>query len=150
MPRWGALLYVKDEEVVADTLWGLAHFTDAAKDTVSLVLNRINVSQVLKYVEDPKDQVSVPALRVIGNLCAGSYGDIEEVLSSGALDALQNVLNAEKTSADVLKDVCWVLSNIATGSVEHIGQLISGGFIRTLTSLVRSSTNANVAPRGQM
>jgi len=68
-------------------------------------------------------QAIVPALRTLGNIVSGNDSQTQAVVDSGVLSAIVPVLSHQKKN--IRKEACWMLSNIAAGSIHQITQLIS-------------------------
>ncbi len=79
----------------------------------------------------------------MGNLCTGSNKQVALAIKQGGLTLLQKIL---KSSEDppVVREACWVLSNIAAGPTSHVQQLLDLGVIILLEELIRTSMDASV------
>ena len=79
--------------------------------------------KVIQCVGEKDFSIFVPALRALGNiLTTNDHEIVERALFEGALDKLTTVLYSP--NANLIKEVCWALSNICAGPSHHIAQLI--------------------------
>jgi importin subunit alpha-1 len=79
--------------------------------------------KIIMCVGEKDFSIFVPALRALGNILTTNDHDItERALFEGALDKLTTVLYSP--NANLIKEVCWALSNICAGPVQHIHKLI--------------------------
>ncbi len=130
----GSLLFVANDGVISDTLWGLSHFTDEPKEAIKLLRKNVSLAKVVQLMRHENLLIKKPALRIVGNVCVGDEGDVEDAIKNGCLSELVIILNTCE-QRDVLKEACWVLSNIAVSSESQVEQLLSSKAIKALVSL---------------
>ena len=74
--------------------------------------------RLLRY-KNPRVQAA--AVRALGNLVSGDdERHTQSVLDCGALPSLLTVLQSSHHLWETRSDICWMLSNIAVGSLEQI------------------------------
>ena len=93
--------------------------------------------KVIQCVGEKDFSVFVPALRALGNiLTTNDHEIIERALFEGALDKLTTILYSP--NANLIKEVCWALSNITAGPASHITQLIESSAFDRIFFLSKS------------
>eukprot|EP01022_Parablepharisma_sp_SALTPOND_P019007 TRINITY_DN3190_c0_g1_i1.p3 TRINITY_DN3190_c0_g1~~TRINITY_DN3190_c0_g1_i1.p3 ORF type:complete len:300 (-),score=38.59 TRINITY_DN3190_c0_g1_i1:141-1040(-) len=132
------LLHVSDKDVVSDTLWTLANLTDTYKKAIKLIREHFSIKRVVSLMTEQEAIIRTPAIRIIGNMCTGAQDDVEEVIQSGGLEALQLLLTDPLYAAHK-KEVCWTLSNVAAGPNSHVKRLLDADFFAELSQIVQSS-----------
>lgn len=147
MPCISNVLYVHDEEVVSDVLWTFSYITDGERPALEAVLDCISVPEVVKFMEHKNPSIKVPAFRLVGNICTGTEADVDKVINHGGLTILKRLINCVQPEKEVLKEACWILSNIAAGPVRHIKILLDVGLIRLLSLVTRTSSDYYVRLR---
>ncbi len=135
--RMGNLLYIADQDVIADTLWGLAFFTDEPKDSIKLVRKSVSITMIVEFLKHENLLIKRAALRLSGNICVGDNDDVDDVIKAGCLPELIKILNTCE-QREALKETCWVLSNVAACSEPQVDQLIAAKAIKALVSVCRS------------
>lgn len=77
---------------------------------------------MVKHTSSTEFKIFVPALRCIGNFATANETDIlDQLLFHGALDSITNILLS--ANSNLIKECCWVLSNIAASTAPHIDAL---------------------------
>jgi len=89
-----------------------------------------------------EDRVLTGAIRVLGNLVTSTDMHTQAVLDAGALEALEPLLIT--SPKDVLKEVCWFISNITAGTVDQVGMVCSLGLVPPIVEHLRSNTCVKV------
>ena len=67
--------------------------------------------------------IIVPALRILGSLTRNREYLIEMLKENNLMEGLEKVLMSDKKV--IRTEACWVLSNIAAGSLEDVNFLLS-------------------------
>ncbi len=93
----------------------------------------------LTYNRIDNTKVTLPLLRLFGNIVTGNAKQTQKVINSGILPYLKNFLNHEKPS--IRKESCWIVSNLAAGADHQIGLLITSGFLPLLGKIIRLDKN---------
>ncbi len=139
VPFFDGLLLVKDEEMLADTLSAVVHFTDDNSDSIKLLMQNVNLGNVLLHLANKNPNIKVPALKIIGNICSETANEVDVVLKAEGLTLLSYALNAPENTPEIQREVAWVISNIAVGPTEHIQGLIDSKLIEDLCRIVNGS-----------
>ncbi len=77
---------------------------------------------------------SLPTLRAIGNIAAGSDTQIDSVLVVGAWPLLAKLLVYSKMK--IVEEAAWTASNIAAGNTIQIQALITNNVVRLLVDVL--------------
>jgi importin subunit alpha-1 len=71
--------------------------------------------------------ITIPAIRIIGNIVKADAFDAQTAINSGILLSLIKLIQNKKKI--IRKEVCWTLSNITLGPAEIVQQCIDIGII---------------------
>ncbi len=129
-----------DEETRINALWTLYLLSEYSGTKVG---EKFVIEAATKYCMDPKRDVKVPAIRILGNICAESQEEVEKVIAAGGLKALATELETEDRPGIVM-DLCWAMSNISCGPSCNIAKLLQLGVIHKLCDLVLTSGDHKV------
>merc|ERR1711904_443823 len=115
IPVVTALLYSYDSEVLIDCCWALSYLSDGTNDKIQAVLDAGIAKRLTRILTDaalsPNAVILVPALRTIGNIVTGDDEQTDEMVASGVLTCLGNML-IYSFKKSIRKEACWTLSNI--------------------------------------
>ena len=70
-----------------------------------------------------KEKRRTPVLRTLGNIVTGNDTQTQAVIDAGALQLMLPLVQHAKKG--IRKEACWLLSNVAAGSVAQISTLMS-------------------------
>lgn len=131
-------LFTEDADIISDCLWAINYMADTDND---ILIGQIAGGEVLpKIIQSCGDKdfsIFVPALRALGNiLTTNDHTIVERALFEGALEKLTSVLYG--SNSNVIKEVCWALSNIVAGPPEHIMQLVDSSTFERVMYLAES------------
>lgn len=134
-------MYIGNEEILSDALWGLKYLTDSEDILIlcsSVICSQETVVQILIHAQNKNTQISNPARHILSNICLAKdeYGEI--LTANGALDVLKLLLTDKLNTADIIREVCWVLSNLVA-----CGQLIISEFLALKLNIVVSEIIMN-------
>jgi hypothetical protein len=142
-----ALKYVleaaQDAEILIDACWAVQFLSCGSAERITAVLKagigKLLITNVLT-LQDPR--LVLPAIQSIGAWCGGSETQTEHVVRLKALPALRGLLS--HVDGDIVRDTCFALSNIASGTVSQVQTIIDGGVI---TSVVNVATSGDYRSR---
>eukprot|EP00826_Nyctotherus_ovalis_P004897 TRINITY_DN11089_c0_g2_i1.p2 TRINITY_DN11089_c0_g2~~TRINITY_DN11089_c0_g2_i1.p2 ORF type:complete len:166 (-),score=36.24 TRINITY_DN11089_c0_g2_i1:479-976(-) len=141
IPYMNMILRTKNKQAIVHALWGLSYVTNRSTESVKRLTEFVSLKTVVELVANEELEVVAPALRIVGNVCAGDEADVDLVLASDGICALAHIVLMGHHPC-LLKEVCWILSNIATGPTRHIEAILD--FIPILSELAINSDNPKV------
>ena len=77
------------------------------------------VKHVIDLLSHPSTEIQLPAARVVGNIATGSDEQTTYLLELDILPRLKTLMGSSNP-AHIRKEACWVLSNIAAGTIEQV------------------------------
>jgi importin subunit alpha-1 len=119
-----------------DCLWGLGNFTNTQQTFALRVLIDMGIVPILLILNTTNNPalIEIP-IRIIGNLLTGDDLTIDELISYGVIQFLEN--NLKSPFAQIRREAAWSLSNIAAGTKNQIHALIQSGVLPKLFELVK-------------
>ncbi len=111
--------HIQDDQVLTDVCWALAYMSE---ESIQPVIEANVVRRVVELMEHPDEAVKTAILRTVGNIVTGDDLQTQLVVSLGALRSLRPLLSSE--SKAIRKEACWIISNIAAGTVAQIQEVI--------------------------
>lgn len=87
-------------------------------------------------------KITLPLLRVLGNMCSGADQHTQMVLDSGMMDVVADVIT-EGSQNNLLKEALFILSNIAAGTVSQIQVILDFPQLlgKTVKALIKGDTS---------
>uniref|UniRef100_A0A7E4ZUJ3 Importin subunit alpha n=1 Tax=Panagrellus redivivus TaxID=6233 RepID=A0A7E4ZUJ3_PANRE len=123
LPAIKYLLMCKDETVRQDTCWALSYLTDCGDAQLHLIMKYPLLDEVRALLQTGSNNMMAPAVRVFGNFVSGNDKITQTIIDTGILgDELPQILN--HASVSVVKEACWLLSNILAGTENQIKAVI--------------------------
>ncbi|KAG7364700.1 Armadillo-type fold [Nitzschia inconspicua] len=118
------LLGVSDnDEALNDLLWAFSYLSRGDEATINHVMGTGIHFKLITLIKKKRPKVLMaPIVRILGNFVGGNDNQTDCVISAGLFDCIPILLAS--TSANVRKETCWMLSNIARGSPEQASQLL--------------------------
>jgi hypothetical protein len=128
------LLRQDDEEAITDSSWALSYITDNGGGIT--VEEAIHCAQAfIPRLRHDSVTVVVPTLRTLGNIVTSPDNAVTQAcIDCGCLPPLHSLLRSQKTP--ILKETCWVISNITAGTISQIQAVLDAGIIETLLPLL--------------
>ena len=138
IPYLAQILKNDGNDAMMDACWALSYLSDGDDERIDAVMNSGVVASLVGLLGSQNPSVVTPALRCLGNFVSGNDKQTQAVLDAGVLNYASQMM--QHTKKNIRKETCWLLSNIAAGTKEQIGQLMSWNDIMTLVvDLVRDS-----------
>ena len=119
----GILFQNKDIETMVDATWALSYISDGANARIQAVVDTGVVPYLTNILRSDNVQAVVPSLRTLGNIVSGDDQQTQCVLDANVLTALVPLLS--HTKKNIRKETCWLLSNIAAGTLDQLHQLVN-------------------------
>lgn len=123
----------EDREVMNDVCWALTYIT-TDEEALPMFHEQDMLDRLVELVKCYSDQsaafyqAAFPAVRVLGNMAAGTEPHTQAVVDSKALPVLVEALST-CSRVNRLKEVVWTISNIAAGSpTQKLALVASGAF----------------------
>eukprot|EP00826_Nyctotherus_ovalis_P030726 TRINITY_DN24539_c0_g1_i2.p1 TRINITY_DN24539_c0_g1~~TRINITY_DN24539_c0_g1_i2.p1 ORF type:complete len:246 (-),score=50.71 TRINITY_DN24539_c0_g1_i2:140-877(-) len=120
---------------IRDSLWTFLYLTDRERAAVKFVKKSLNLKLISSFLIHTNELIRKAALIILGNISIGDEEDVEDALNSNCLPHLSSLLATEQ-HPELLKDICWLLSNIAIDTRNHNSLLISLGVTKNLITLI--------------
>ncbi|ODQ64558.1 ARM repeat-containing protein [Nadsonia fulvescens var. elongata DSM 6958] len=122
--------HLKHNKITSDICWSLAYISDANSDYLSPIFdaNMINLLFGILATLPPPDRcvrynslVKLPILKSLSNVCTGNPVLTHQIISTpGALNTISSLIASQnhmiEPDYNLLKECCWVVSNIVSGS----------------------------------
>lgn len=126
-----------DATVRQDSCWALGYLTDGSDDQVNVALETDCFQPAVELLKSSKDAEVAPALRVVGNFAAGSDVLTQVVVDNGILDVIRLLMERTRSQI-ILKESCWVLSNVIAGTREQINAVIKAKLISSIVNVLET------------
>jgi len=99
-----------------------------------IIQNLISENQYLKY------EYVIPIIRLIGNFIFISDEYLDIMIKLGCIPIMENLL--KDSCLQVRKESCWAISNITSGTKEHLSNIIKNTkIISLLVDILRNENN---------
>ena len=112
------LITSEDKETIKDTLSAIALISSESYENTDLLYESKLVDAILSYL--PEFPISV--LTTCGNICTGTSQHIMTLLGKNILDLIYPYFSCD--NSEVIEYIYLVLSNIVTGGVDAINQVM--------------------------
>jgi len=139
-PFFLGLLTMNDEDITADILAAIADIVDDDKEGIKLILENVRMDFIVAHCGHENKIIQGNAVRIIGNICADTHESVEVLLNADLLTMLTYLVNLKSTPIDKIREICWIVSNIAAGPIEHITKLLNSGIINDLINITNTGS----------
>ena len=140
LPALKLLLNISDSEIISNTAWCLNYGTRTLRDIelISFIEFNILTPDRMKLLKDGY-KISIPFIRTLGNIIAGPNQAAQTVLDLGVLNYMDKLF--ELGDPDITKELCWIISNIAAGTLQQASTLVSNKKLLDYIVRLLSSTH---------
>eukprot|EP00656_Telonema_subtile_P019323 TRINITY_DN20598_c0_g1_i2.p1 TRINITY_DN20598_c0_g1~~TRINITY_DN20598_c0_g1_i2.p1 ORF type:complete len:1359 (+),score=368.82 TRINITY_DN20598_c0_g1_i2:117-4193(+) len=115
---------------------------DGEDDSIGQIVDAELCALLVELLRHRNPRVQAASVRALGNLVSGDdERHTQAVLDCAVLPQLLLVLENQNHLWETRSDICWMLSNIAVGSLEQIQQLIESNLIPTLVALLEEQSD---------
>ena len=144
-----------DDEILLNTVWGFSYLVDCDRDCdVTIVTIGNNIKLMKQYgafkplidcLEHRKYGVAHGALRTLGHIVSVhvSNEETQDIINMGVCDKLLYILslhNDNHKNISLLKEACWMISNIASGTQSQIEKVILSNIFPKLINILNNSS----------
>jgi hypothetical protein len=143
-----ACLWHKDLDVVKSSLWTISYISEGDETLQEKIISLGCIQKILEFAVMRKLELQLPALRIIGNLAAGSNKMAEVLMSNDAIKILIDLLNSQ-SNEKVVSEIMWIFVNFSLSTIKVINYIIASdklniSLIRYLTLDAEGTKRYNV------
>ena len=137
---------IEDKGILSDILWCFSYITENVESPDELIkykielfhktIKELDFAKVIKLLEMEEKSIRTPTLMIIGNLTnTENVAYTELLLENELIKYLEFCMDNNHNS--VIRETCWIISNIATGPPHHIDQIIQSELIALLFRVIK-------------
>ncbi|KAM5305494.1 LOW QUALITY PROTEIN: importin subunit alpha-8-like [Glossophaga mutica] len=144
------LLQHQDSGVLSDACCALSYLTEVCNEHIGQVVDVLVLPTLAEHMTSCELKILTPSLHTVGNILTATDHQIHVAIDGGTLGVLAQLLLHHKFS--IQKVAAWALSNVATGSPQHL-PLIVCSILPPLEDLLKKEAAwmvANFATGGTM
>lgn len=129
------LVSQEDQRLLIDAAWALYFLTDGGGPKLNNIVATGVVPRVVSLIYSTNTKLSLPCVRIVGNITTGSDEETQAVVDAKGIDALKFAMQVPFTM--LRKDACWTISNIAAGNPAQVAIVIEADIIPLVCKILR-------------
>jgi len=122
IPHLANVLHSSHKPSMMDACWALSYISDGDDNRIDAVMNAGVTPKLVEFLAREETSIVTPALRILGNFVSGNDRQTQAVIDANIMDYIVNLLASPKKN--IRKETCWLISNIAAGTVDQISYLM--------------------------
>jgi importin subunit alpha-1 len=130
------LIIVNENKFFNDALKFLSLISEEFKKSTDIICSFCDLKKLLSFLENKKTKTIIDCITIIGNICKGTEVNTQKVIDAGLLPYLKKLVFHSKRL--IKRDTCWIISNIAAGSLEQTDSVIRNDFIPLLEFVIKN------------
>lgn len=127
----------ENESIIENSVNITANLTEVHSEIINTVINSKILEEILELLLRTNVLIVVPALKVLGNIAAGTDRQTESLLDLGLLEKIYHLVSSP--NAEFKKESFFILSNILAGNDHSKALLLQSPCIKVLISSMTSS-----------
>lgn len=130
------------EDLIPNVLNIIACMTEYNSCLLTILIKYNLAAHLIEMIDYVKhDQLCYQTvLRILGNFSANEHVYTTEIVEKNILRNLKIVLE-EKNPSNIIKEICWILSNIAAGLEEHVDMFYKeDGLVNILFKILKTES----------
>ncbi len=127
-----------EEKTLLDILTALYHIT--LETHHGDLLKQISPETLVHLAMNTPQEVSLSALKVVGNLCYGSSRAAKALVKAKLVPVLADAIRLGNAQERV-KEACWIVSNIVRSGKESVKFLIDGEVVQRLARVIKDESH---------
>ena len=124
-------------ELLLDMLWAFNNITESNSEGINALLSIGLLPSIIRFANHSNSSVVLPAVKILGNIVAGSTDQSQWVMNLRGSHTLNKLLLCK--NVDILKECIWAISNICAGDRRHLEELLNIGVITKVMVFVGCS-----------
>lgn len=117
---------INDPTANTDLCWALTYACDGRGDIINAIIECDLLSVLIVNLSGPS-QLQTPSLRALGTVVAGTDEQVDAAIAAGVINSLRSLVT--NSQARIVKEACWLISNISAGTDAQVTALVEGGVI---------------------